>query len=417
MDENNNGQYDPDPSSTDVPGIDGAAQTIWFVANDQNAGLTMDLYGTNPIGIEYQATMWEYKDSVGFDNLFFRKYKLINKTDLLGDPTTFEDMYISMWSDPDIGDASDDFVGCDTLLNLGFAYNASDTDAVYSPLSPPAVGFDLIRGPIVPGNPGEDRNRNGVDDNYDFALTEDNQRVYGFINLPMTAFYYFTNGDPFITDPIQGSAEGATQFYNFMQGKIGITGEYFINPVTGLPTTFALSGNPVISEGWIDGMQQGPGDRRLGLSTGPLQMAPGDTQVVVIAEIAGGAIPGIDYLAAIDLVKFYSSIAQEFYDTQFPLPVSANDKTVLPQTFELEQNYPNPFNPSTTINFSLPSSGYATLKIYNALGEEVEVLLDKKLTTGAYEVEWIASGMPSGVYFYQLKTDGRVETKKMLLLK
>ena len=86
-------------------------------------------------------------------------------------------------------------------------------------------------------------------------------------------------------------------------------------------------------------------------------------------------------------------------------------------TYSLSQNYPNPFNPSTTINFSLPSSGYATLKIYNALGEEVAVLLDAELTTGFYEVEWNATNVPSGVYFYQLQTEGFLETKKMILLK
>ena len=85
--------------------------------------------------------------------------------------------------------------------------------------------------------------------------------------------------------------------------------------------------------------------------------------------------------------------------------------------FFLEQNYPNPFNPGTTIKFSLPSSGYTTLKIYNALGEEVVVLLDKELTTGTYEIEWNATDIPNGVYFYQLQTNGFLETKKMLLLK
>jgi hypothetical protein len=417
FDANNNGIYDPDPNSGDIPGVEGAVQTIWFVANDQNAGITVDLYGTLPIGIEYQATIWEYKDSTGFDNFFFRKYKLINKTDVLGNPTTFEDMYISMWSDPDIGNSTDDFVGCDTLLNLGFGYNGVSSDPIYDPLPPPAVGFDLIRGPLVEANPGEDKNRNGIEDIYDYGLTENNQKVFGFINLPMTAFYYFVRGDTILTDPTQGDPEGANQFYNFMQGRIGLTGDPFIDPLTNQPTIFPLSGNPVTGKGWIDGILHSPADRRLGLSTGPLQMEPGDTQVVVIAEIAGGAIDGIDYLSAIDTVKKYSVIAQDFYDSQFPLPVPVNDETFLPQTFELNQNYPNPFNPSTIINFSLPSSGYATLKIYNALGEEVAVLLDKEFTAGTYEVEWSASGLPSGVYFYQLKTEGYTNTKKMLLLK
>jgi hypothetical protein len=89
----------------------------------------------------------------------------------------------------------------------------------------------------------------------------------------------------------------------------------------------------------------------------------------------------------------------------------------IPDEITLSQNYPNPFNPSTTIKFSLPSSGNAILKIYNSLGEEVAVLIDNELTTGTYEVEWNAKGLPSGVYFYHLQTEGFVETKKMLLLK
>ena len=90
------------------------------------------MYGTTaPIGIEYQATIWEYKDSPrDFDNLFFRKYKLINKS-----YDTFDSMYVSMWSDPDIGDAGDDFAGCDTLISLGYAYNAFDVDSIISSTS------------------------------------------------------------------------------------------------------------------------------------------------------------------------------------------------------------------------------------------------------------------------------------------
>ena len=93
------------------------------------------------------------------------------------------------------------------------------------------------------------------------------------------------------------------------------------------------------------------------------------------------------------------------------------DNNTIPERFILRQNYPNPFNPSTKIKFSLPSSGSTSLKIFNTLGEEVTILLDKELTTGTYEVEWNAEGLPSGVYFYQLKTGEFVETKKMILMK
>ena len=414
FDANANGTYDSDPSSGDIPGVIGAAQTIWFVANDQDAVKTQFMYGTDPMGIEYQATLWEYKDSLGFNNLFFRKYKLINKTDILGNPINFDSMYISMWSDPDIGYASDDYVGCDTLLNLGFAYNAFATDLIYDPLPPPAVGFDLIRGPLVQGNYGEDRNRNGIDDNFDYGLTENNQIVFGFINLPMTAFYYFTIQDPVLNDPILGSSQGANQFYNFMQGKIGITGEYFINPVTSLPTTFALSGDPVTGTGWIDGIQLSAGDRRLGLSTGPFQMAPGDTQMVVVAEIAGGAETGISHLNAITLVKQYSQLAQEFYDAAFPVHV---DNETIPRTFTLKQNYPNPFNPSTKIRYSIPHSSKVIIKVFDVLGKEIETLVNEEKPVGTYEITWYAENLPSEVYFYQLQAGDFIQTKKMVLMK
>ena len=96
---------------------------------------------------------------------------------------------------------------------------------------------------------------------------------------------------------------------------------------------------------------------------------------------------------------------------------SVEEISELPNGYFLSQNYPNPFNPVTTIKFSIPSSGYATLKIYNAVGKEVSVLVQKEMPKGIHKVEWNASGFSSGVYFYQLKTDEFIETKKMIMLK
>jgi hypothetical protein len=86
-------------------------------------------------------------------------------------------------------------------------------------------------------------------------------------------------------------------------------------------------------------------------------------------------------------------------------------------SFTLYQNYPNPFNPSTTIRFSVTSPSITTLKIFNSLGEEVATVINEELTTGSYEIEWDASEFPSGVYFYQLRTDSFIGTKKMILMK
>jgi hypothetical protein len=90
--------------------------------------------------------------------------------------------------------------------------------------------------------------------------------------------------------------------------------------------------------------------------------------------------------------------------------------------FTLFQNYPNPFNPSTTINFSVPSSEFVTLKVFDVLGNEVVTLVNEEKPAGAYEIEFSVGqdsrpDIASGVYFYQLKSGSFIETKKMLLLK
>jgi len=316
-DKDSNGIYNPDK---DIPGFPGADQTLWYVTNDLTPGQITYLYGSDPLGIECQVTIWAYNRSGGLGNMYFRKYKLINITDRTTTPVTFNDMYLSMWSDVDLGDGGDDFVGVDTVLSLQYSYNAKANDNIYNPLPPPAVGFDFFQGPLINGIAGQDKNINGVDDASDYGIFNNKKVGPGKINLPMTAAYYFANGDPNLGDPPQGNSDGSRQFYNFFQGKYGISGTPFINLATGAQTSFALSGDPVKGSGWIDGVQLPPGDRRQGSASGPFNMAPGDTQEVVVAEIVAGAVPGIDRLSAITLLKVYDQQAQKAYDAFFDIP-------------------------------------------------------------------------------------------------
>ncbi len=299
-----NGSYDP---TIDVPGVPGANQTIWFVANDQAASKTSFMYGTQPMGIEQQATIWGYSQTGALGNMFFRRYLLINKTNILpSGPRTFDSMYVSMWSDPDVGDSGDDYAGCDTALSVSYAYNGKGQDAIYGGTTP-CVGFDFFQGPIV-ASAGDSAIFKG-------------KRIYGYKNLPMTAAFYYINTDPTLTDPVQGSyAEGAVRWYRFMKGRIGLTNEPFIDPITGQESPFTLTGDPVAGTGWIDGQQFAYADRRIGMASGPFTMAPGDTQEVVVAEILAGAVQGVDRLSAISLMKFYDQIAQVAYDNFFDLP-------------------------------------------------------------------------------------------------
>ncbi len=85
--------------------------------------------------------------------------------------------------------------------------------------------------------------------------------------------------------------------------------------------------------------------------------------------------------------------------------------------FELSQNYPNPFNPSTVINFTIPKAGNVKLAVYDALGREVEVLVDNKMNAGTYKATWNAANQATGIYFYSITTKGFSSIKKMLLVK
>lgn len=89
----------------------------------------------------------------------------------------------------------------------------------------------------------------------------------------------------------------------------------------------------------------------------------------------------------------------------------------LPKEFKLYQNYPNPFNPVSNIKFQIPKSANVRLMIFNILGEEVSILLNRKLLPGTYEITWEAANFPSGVYFYRLEAGDYSEARKMILLK
>jgi len=97
--------------------------------------------------------------------------------------------------------------------------------------------------------------------------------------------------------------------------------------------------------------------------------------------------------------------------------VGVEDEKTLPTVFALEQNYPNPFNPSTKISWQSPVGSMVTLKVYDVLGNEIATLVNEYKSSGKYEVEFNASTLPSGIYFYQLKAGGFVNTKKMILMK
>ena len=102
---------------------------------------------------------------------------------------------------------------------------------------------------------------------------------------------------------------------------------------------------------------------------------------------------------------------------EYGIKTGINRNDQIPTQFILFQNYPNPFNPSTKINYTIPKSGFVTIKVYDLLGREVTSLVNENKPVGNYNVEFNAGNLVSGVYFYRMKAGDFVQTKKLILLK
>ncbi len=105
-----------------------------------------------------------------------------------------------------------------------------------------------------------------------------------------------------------------------------------------------------------------------------------------------------------------------FYVTSLTT-VERTEESGVPAQYSLNQNYPNPFNPSTYISFSLPSKSFVSLKVFDLIGREVATIVSEEMSAGNHSRQWNGNEMPSGVYFYRLRADAFVETKKLVLLK
>ena len=300
VDIDGNGQFTP---GVDKPQFVGD-MVLWCVSNDMDASRSTFTYGTLPMGLEQQMTVFAFNRTGDLGDMVFKKYVIINKGSL-----TLKDMYFGYWTDTDMGDANDDYTGCDTVLSLGYTYNGDNNDAGYYGSTPPAVGYDFFQGPIIPAT---------LNDSAKFLSSWRK----GFRNLPMTAFTFYINGSATYADPDLGVAAGSVQFYNYLTGFLW-NGDPFIDPNTGNIVKFVLPGDPVAKTGWYEGTGWAggpiPGDRRHLMCSGPFNMAPGDTQEVVVGILVGRST---NNLTSITELKRKDGAAQIAYDLDFKLTPS-----------------------------------------------------------------------------------------------
>ena len=395
IDVNNNGLFE---LGIDRPGIKDASQTVFICLTDGFTESHMSKEGlgggTEPLLAEVHFTAWCY-DNSGLEDVQFLKWEVINKSTSLWEGSMF-----TLFYDTDLGDANDDFIGCDTLLDLAFTYNSDNFDSGYYGgygANPPAVGFGILSSPL------------NLSTNSDYGL------------VTSTTFTIFGNSPVCQFPP--SNPQGA---YNIMKG-IKVDGSPWKNPLNYAKTVYLYSGDPETGAGWNedDGslvncggdsgytIPRAPGDRKMVLSTSDsLFNLPSGQSVTIVAsqQIARGN----NNLNSVSKLKQLTNTVRNFWQTIGITPISSE----VPETFRLHQNYPNPFNPSTKIRFDVPGNKeFVKLIIYDISGREVAKLVNQELAPGVYEYEFNGEGLSSGIYFYTLNAGEFAETKKMVLVK
>ncbi len=264
-------------------------------------------YGSEKLNAEIRQTVFAFNRADALGDMIFIKWQIINKGASDWDSTHF-----SIWLDPDLGYATDDLVGCDTTLGLGFVYNATDDDQTYG-TAPPAAGIDFFQGPII-------------DEVGSTVSLPDGTVLTDKTMLKMTSFVYYDNDD----SP-KGNPASTGDVWNYMRGiwrnnlKIteGDRGTTVGNP----PTDFMFSGDPEAGTGWLDYNED---DRRFLMTTGPFDMpvwvdenlngAPdfGETGVQEIVAVVIVA-RGDNNLNSVTVLKQVDELAQLAYDLNFNL--------------------------------------------------------------------------------------------------
>ena len=360
--------------------------------------------GTLPLGVEIHQITFGY-NCVELRNMLFVKWRIINKSLLSWDST-----YVSIVNDMDIGFASDDGFGCDTVRNLGFMYNFDNNDEGNYGINPPACGLRFLQSPLRHTGNNIDTARLPYD------------TLIGYKMTGLSGANLFRGS----ASVCLGDPDEAVPGYNFMRGKDGC-GRDFYNHVNHQPTSFLYSGDACRRIGWIDSFGA---DKRFIQNSGPLLMNSGDTQIVVLAYVITRD-GGNNYQNVCNMQSYSDSALKYYYnDFQSCIPIGINPvSTDVPERFMLYQNYPNPFNPTTKIRFSIPPVGngrdrFVQITIYDVLGKEISTLINEELSVGTYEVEWDGMNYSSGIYYYVLtvrqagsSTDEYSKTMKMVLLK
>lgn len=289
VDVDGDGLYNP--AAGDYPDVPGD-MAIWWVFNDMG-NIHTETQGL-PIGIEVQALAFAFQTTDEINNMTFYRYTLINHA-----TTSLTQTYVAKWVDADLGCYLDDYVGCDTALNLGYVYNGDNSDencgskgyTATLGMAPPIAGTDFFKGPWSP-----------EDSTY----------------LGMSAFVYYNNDFSVIGNP-----ETFSHFYNYLIGKWK-DGQ----PITcggngrggAQPCKYMYPSDPRDPTGWSEcAVGNQPFDRRYLMVSGPFTLEPGAVNEVIVGAIWVPQSSQAGCGANIDILRKADEKAQLLFDIGFKL--------------------------------------------------------------------------------------------------
>jgi len=307
VDANNDGVYNPPDG--DYPDIEGD-MFHWYVMNDGNESQHLNLWGTPPLNVEVRTALYGFDVEGPLKNTLFIKWQIENKG-----PDFLDSVFIAVWSDTDLGDATDDLTGCDPEIKLGFCYNDFGGDQLYGP-APPAYGSLFLQTPIVP-SPGDSAFVSG-------------EWIADYRNLPMKAF------TPNYHSP-WSEIEYSKLVFNLVNG-LTADGAPIIDPTTGEVTTFVYNGDPVTGQGWVEYDYRPFTDRRILMSVGPFSLAPGDVQEMVVALIMSQELSN---LASVASLRSDAGMIRSIWESNFQLPSLLPQITrISPHEMDIESKGP-----------------------------------------------------------------------------
>lgn len=410
VDHNGDGIYNPNDG--DYPKIKGD-QALYYIYNDKLA-----VHGSSftPMGVEVQTMAYAYgcpsvvngRNELTYTT--FYDYKIINRSS-----SNYYNVYVGMWSDADLGQYGDDYIGCNVADNYGYIYNGDANDetafgAMGYGAYMPAQGFNIVRGPLANAGDGIDNNNNGTIDepNEDCKLSK-----FNFFNNSLPGFPAAT------VDP-----QSPQEYYNYMTGfwRDGSPFTCSGNAYGGsVPTNWVYSGDPNTSvntdptnmcgsSSWTDAGV--PGDRRMILSSGPFTLQAGQTQ-----EIEYAFVTSFDSSAAnsplLSVAKLKTDIQKvnAFYNqVNKPNCLQAINVGI---TEVLRQNdfalYPNPAKSLITLQSAIEGAVKIDYEVVDVLGKTV---YQNQSQANSFTVN--VADLNSGVYFIRLKMNNSLVVKKFV---